>query len=56
MVRSFLLGCKARALVGTDFKQGVKGIGPEKALKLIRVYGRLENLPDEIKIRLAGNY
>jgi len=43
-------------LVGTDFKQGVKGIGPKKASKLIRVYGRLENLPDEIKIRLAGNY
>ena len=43
-------------LVGTDFNQGVKGIGPKKALKLIRVHGRLENVPDEVKIRLAGNY
>jgi 5'-3' exonuclease len=43
-------------LVGTDFNQGVKGIRPKKASKLIRVHGRLENLPDKIKIRLAGNY
>lgn len=43
-------------LVGTDFNQRVKGIGPKKALKLIRVHGRLENVPDEVKIRLAGNY
>lgn len=43
-------------LVGTDFNQGVKGMGPKKALKLIRVHGRLENVPDEVKIRLAGNY
>lgn len=43
-------------LVGTDFNQGVKGIGPKKALKLIRVHGRLENVPDEIKIKLPRNY
>jgi flap endonuclease-1 len=43
-------------LVGTDFNQGVKGIGPKKALKLIRVYGRVENVPDEVKIKLLGNY
>ena len=43
-------------LVGTDFNQGVKGIGPKKVLKLIRVHGRLENLPDEVKIKLPRNY
>jgi flap endonuclease-1 len=43
-------------LVGTDFNQGVKGIGSKKALKLVRVHGRLENLSDEVKIRLEGNY
>ena len=37
-------------LVGADFNQGVKGIGPKKALKLIRVRGRLENVSDEVKI------
>jgi flap endonuclease-1 len=32
-------------LVGTDFNpQGVKGIGPKTALKLVKEYGNLENL------------
>jgi flap endonuclease-1 len=43
-------------LVGADFDQGVKGIGPKKALKLIRVHGGLENVPDEVRMRLVGNY
>ena len=43
-------------LVGTDFNQGVKGIGPKKALKLIRTRGKLENMPDEIKVKLPRNY
>src|SRR5262245_23797573 len=29
-------------LVGTDFNEGVKGIGPKKALKLVQEYGRIE--------------
>jgi flap endonuclease-1 len=33
-------------LVGTDFNQGVKGIGPRKALALIQKYGRLEAVPE----------
>jgi flap endonuclease-1 len=33
-------------LVGTDFNDGVKGIGPKKALKLVQQYGRLEAMPE----------
>jgi flap endonuclease-1 len=36
-------------LVGTDFNDGIKGIGPKKALKLIQQYGAIENMPDEIR-------
>jgi flap endonuclease-1 len=32
-------------LVGTDFNEGVKGIGPKKALALIQKHGRLEAIP-----------
>ncbi len=32
-------------LVGTDFNPGVKGIGPVKALKLVKEYGRIEDIP-----------
>jgi flap endonuclease-1 len=40
-------------LVGTDFNQGVKGIGPKKALKLVRDYGHIEQMPQEIRLRLT---
>ena len=36
-------------LVGTDFNDGVKGIGPKKALKLVQQHGRLEAMPDEVQ-------
>ena len=36
-------------LVGTDFNDGVSGIGPKKALKLVQQYGRIENMPDDIR-------
>ena len=39
-------------LVGTDFDEGVKGIGPKKALKLIRDFGSIEKMPDEITSNL----
>src|SRR5215467_8890912 len=32
-------------LVGTDFNDGVKGIGPKKALKLVCDLGTIENMP-----------
>jgi len=40
-------------LVGTDFNNGIKGIGPKKALKLIQQHGRIENLPEEIRQSLG---
>jgi len=43
-------------LIGTDFNQGVKGIGPKKALKLVKAYGKLENLPNEISSKLSGKH
>jgi flap endonuclease-1 len=36
-------------LVGTDFNEGIKGVGPKKALKLVQEHGRIENMPDEIR-------
>jgi len=36
-------------LVGTDFNDGVKGIGPKKALKLVSDFGSIENMPAEIQ-------
>jgi flap endonuclease-1 len=41
-------------LVGTDFNQGVKGVGPKTALKLIRRHGSIENLPTEVREKLLG--
>lgn len=42
-------------LVGTDFNEGVKGIGPKKALQLIRKHGRIENIPRSI-LKPPDNY
>jgi len=39
-------------LTGTDYNRGLKGIGPRTALKLVRSYGSLEEMPPEIKLRL----
>ncbi len=35
-------------LIGTDFNHGIKGIGPKKALKLIKEYGNLEGALSKI--------
>ncbi len=43
-------------LLGTDFNEGVKGIGPVKALRLIKAYGKLEALPPTVKSKLPSNY
>jgi len=43
-------------LIGTDFNEGVKGIGPKKSLKLITEFGRIENLPNSIRMKIAQGY
>jgi len=39
-------------LVGTDFNEGVKGIGPKRSLAMIREFGSLESLVKEKRIPL----
>ena len=39
-------------LVGTDFNEGIKGIGPKKALKLVAEFGSIEGMPPEIRAAL----
>jgi len=41
-------------LVGTDFNEGVKGIGPKKALKLVQAHGRIEAMPGDIRDSVGG--
>ena len=43
-------------LIGTDFNEGVRGIGPKRAVKLIKTYGGLEALPGEVRAGLPENY
>jgi len=43
-------------IVGTDYNEGIKGIGPKKALKLIKRYGSLEKLPKHIYVKVPENY
>ncbi len=39
-------------LIGTDFNEGIKGIGPKKALKLIREHGDLETAQEAANLDL----
>ena len=43
-------------LIGTDFNDGIKGVGPKTALKLIKKYGRIEKLPREIREKVHPRY
>jgi len=43
-------------LVGTDFNKGIRGTGPKTALKLIREYASIENLPWDVRSKVSGNY
>ena len=36
-------------LVGTDFNDGIRGIGPKKALALVQTHERIEAMPDDIQ-------
>jgi flap endonuclease-1 len=40
-------------LVGTDFNDGIKGIGPKKALKLVQDFGSIENMPSELREKIG---
>ena len=42
-------------LVGTDFNDGLFGIGPKKALSLIREHGSADNLPSELRSDLPAD-
>jgi|Deesub1362A_J573_1020465.scaffolds.fasta_scaffold00001_228 flap endonuclease-1 len=33
-------------LIGTDYNEGVKGIGPKRALELIKTYGTIDKIPE----------
>ena len=39
-------------MVGTDFNDGIRGVGPKTALKLIKSYGILEELPEQYRHHL----
>jgi flap endonuclease-1 len=44
-------------LIGTDFNEGVKGIGPKTALSLMQKHRSIDNLPSDLKSKLkAQNY
>ncbi len=43
-------------MIGTDFNEGIKGIGPKKALRLVEKHGCLEDMPQEVKKNLPTNY
>ncbi len=43
-------------LIGTDFNEGIRGIGPKTALRLVREHGRIDDLPDEIMKKVPGHY
>lgn len=45
----------AALLVGTDFFDGVRGIGPKTAVKRIREWGSLDAAPPEIREKLPAN-
>ena len=36
-------------LVGTDFNTGIKGIGPKKALRLVKEHGSIERMPPHVR-------
>ena len=41
--------------MGTDFNEGVKGIGPKTAVKRIREWGSLDQAPPEVRRQLPDH-
>ncbi len=46
---------EAAILIGTDFDEGVRGVGPKTAVKLLREHGSLEELPSKVRDLLPPN-
>jgi len=44
----------AAILIGTDFNEGVKGIGPKTAVRRIREWGSLDAAPADVKAKLPA--
>jgi flap endonuclease-1 len=42
-------------MIGTDFNEGIRGIGPKTALKLVKQHGSLENLPENLRQKLPSD-
>jgi len=43
-------------LMGTDFNDGIKGIGPKKALAIIKKFGRLEDIPKDGRVSVPEEF
>jgi flap endonuclease-1 len=43
-------------LIGTDYNRGVRGIGPVKALRLVKRYERIENMPEPVRENVSPIY
>jgi flap endonuclease-1 len=43
-------------LMGTDFNDGIRGVGPKKALAMIKKYGRLEDVPKDGKVQVPEEF
>lgn len=43
-------------MIGTDFNEGIKGVGPKTALRLVKKHGRLEDMPEVVAKKLPDNY
>jgi flap endonuclease-1 len=41
-------------LIGTDFNEGVKGVGPKKALGLVRKHGSLDRVLDVLEVEIES--
>lgn len=46
----------AAILMGTDFNEGIRGIGPKRAVALMRRYGSIEALPSALRSALPPDY
>ncbi len=42
-------------LVGTDFNEGIYGVGPKKALALVQRYGSLDSVPGSVRAQVPSS-